>query len=580
MTPLNFYRALVILNGAIPTAILAWDAYRGELGANSANYALHVTGTLSLIFLFLSLCMTPLRWLSGWGGWVAFRRSLGLFGFFYACLHVVIYVAFDRNGSVVSTVQEIWMRRFLQVGTAAVFLMVPLAITSTNQMIQRLGPARWKGLHRLAYVVAILGVVHYYMLVKSDVRQPLAFAGVLSLLLGFRFGKHYWELRAWRNKTASRAPSQTGPKPKKRAFWSGELRVVATFQETPDVRTFRLGAVDGGPLPFEYRAGQYMNLQLMIDGKRVNRSYTIASSPTRRDTCELTIKREPRGTASRYIHDHWAVGSTVRVSAPAGGFVFSEQDASRVLMIAGGVGITPLMSMIRSLTDRGWMGDIYFLVIAKTEADLIFREEIEYLRHRYPRLHVCMSLTRAEPEGSWSGQRGRANAALLHRLVPNLSGVPVFLCGPNEMMDATRALLVSIGVPNEQVKTEAFVSPASGGSQSAEEGPGTERATPSGGTESPGDSDRPPGSMVSVSFARSKREVNASTSTPILETAEEEGVPVSFECRSGICGQCKTKLLQGKVTMECEDALSATEKSQGYILACQAHPTCDVTVDL
>jgi DMSO/TMAO reductase YedYZ heme-binding membrane subunit len=188
MNSLKFYRQLVLLNGAVPLAVLLWDAYRGQLGANPINDALHVTGMLSLIFLLLSLSMTPARWITGWNGWIAFRRSLGLYGFFYSVLHFGIYVGFDRELNLSSTIHEIWTRRFLQIGMLAVVLMVPLAITSTNAMMRKVGAKIWKALHRLAYVVAILGVVHYYMLVKSDIRQPVAFGVVLGSLLVFRVG--------------------------------------------------------------------------------------------------------------------------------------------------------------------------------------------------------------------------------------------------------------------------------------------------------------------------------------------------------------------------------------------------------
>ncbi|MDB5341204.1 MAG: Oxidoreductase FAD-binding domain protein [Planctomycetaceae bacterium] len=193
MNPQQFYRILVIVNGAIPGLMLAWDATQGHLGANSVNQALHVTGMLSLVFLFFSLLMTPLRWATGWSGWIAFRRALGLYGFFYSLIHLAIYVGFDRALNVASTLHEIWTRTFLQVGTAALLLMVPLAVTSTNPMIRRLGQKRWRLLHRAAYVVAALGVLHYFLLVKSDVRQPLAFAAVLAVLFGIRYGRRFME---------------------------------------------------------------------------------------------------------------------------------------------------------------------------------------------------------------------------------------------------------------------------------------------------------------------------------------------------------------------------------------------------
>jgi len=161
MNQLQFFRALVILNGAVPLVMLMWDVWRDQLRANSVNHALHNTGILSLVFLFLSLLVTPPRRFTCWGGWVAFRRALGLYGFFYAVVHLVIYVGFDRALSVSSTLHEIWMRRFLQVGAVAILLMVPLAVTSTNAMIQRMSPKWWKRLHRATYLVAILGVLHY-----------------------------------------------------------------------------------------------------------------------------------------------------------------------------------------------------------------------------------------------------------------------------------------------------------------------------------------------------------------------------------------------------------------------------------
>ena len=191
MQDLKFYRKLVIANGCIPLLILARDGWNDQLGANAANRALHITGTLSLLFLFLSLVITPLRNFTGWNSLIAYRRALGLFGFAYAFIHLGIYVVLDRAGSIASTFEEVVSRRYLQVGAAALLLMVPLAVTSTNAMIRWMGPRSWKLLHRLAYFVAILGVTHYYLLVKSDVRQPLAFAAVLSPLLGIRVFNQY-----------------------------------------------------------------------------------------------------------------------------------------------------------------------------------------------------------------------------------------------------------------------------------------------------------------------------------------------------------------------------------------------------
>jgi ferredoxin-NADP reductase/DMSO/TMAO reductase YedYZ heme-binding membrane subunit len=598
MNQLQFLRALVILNGLVPLVMLGWDAYRGQLGANSVNSSLHITGILSLVFLFLSLLMSPLRWMTNWGGWLAFRRALGLYGFFYAVVHLLIYVGFDRALSLTSTLNEIWMRRFLQVGAIAIVLMIPLAVTSTNKMIQRMGPKRWKRLHRLTYAVVILGVLHYYMLVKSDVRQPLAFAGVLTVLLGSRVGRHYSELQQATQKkqilqtarpTSGSAPTSVRPpepmsapgslKPSK--SWKGELRIAAIFQETPDVRTLRLMSTHGGEFPFVYQPGQFINLQLMIDGKRVNRSYTMASSPTRSDACELTIKREPSGLASRYIHESLRVGDVLPVSGPSGKFVFTGDNASGVVLIAGGVGITPVMSILRYLTDRAWKGTIYFVIVAKTEQDLIFRDELRWLQSRHPNLHVCITLTRTEPHGTWMGHQGRASAELMTRVIPNLIQLPVYLCGPNEMMEATTELLLKLGVPLSRIHTEAFAGRKSAAT-TAETGTALQLESPPGksiATSMATPMQTAKAGKSTIRFSRSDRSAEIDADMTILEAAEALSIEIPSECRSGFCGQCKTKLRDGVVQMDCEDALSEAEKAGGFILSCQARPKSDVNID-
>jgi len=577
----RFTKFLILVNALVPGALLAWDAAHGQLGVNGVNYALHTTGLLALIFLLLTLAVTPLRKLTGWNTVLAYRRALGLFAFAYTCTHFLIFFVFDRALSVASTVHEILTRKYLLIGTTALLLMVPLAVTSTNAMQLRLGARRWKALHRAIYLVASLGALHYYMLVKSDTRQPLAFAAVLALLLGFRPIRAFAE-RSRRARTSS-APASlpvSSPSPVKPRFWSGELRVAALFDETPDVRTFRLMRPDGQPLPFEHAPGQYLNLSLLIDGKRVNRSYTIASSPTRGHACEITVKRGAGGFGSVHLHERIAVGSLLKISAPAGRFVFTGAEADRVVLIAGGVGITPLMAIIRYLTDRCWPGQIYLVYAARRRADLIFAEELAYLQRRFTNLRVCQTLSRepSQAEGSdWTGARGPITAELLSAFVPDLARGPVYLCGPDAMMAAMRELLRGLGLPDTALRTEAFVSTASEGAPAAEAQvsvvlePAAAPAAP-GLAAAAGEGGR-------VRFQRSGQLLSQGPQQTILETAEAAGIDIPFECRAGICGQCKTKLLSGRVAMESEDALTAGEKARGLILACQAHSLGDVTVD-
>jgi sulfoxide reductase heme-binding subunit YedZ len=188
---IKFTRLLVFVNSVVPLALLAWDGYFHHLGANPVEFATRTTGVLTLVMLFISLAVTPLRQLSGANWLIKFRRMLGLFAFFYGCLHLLTYVWFDKFFNVSEIVHDVWKRWFILVGMASWLLLVPLAVTSTNAMIKRLGGKRWQRLHRLIYLIAIGGVLHYWLIVKADTRIPLTFAAVLAVLLGYRLFKAY-----------------------------------------------------------------------------------------------------------------------------------------------------------------------------------------------------------------------------------------------------------------------------------------------------------------------------------------------------------------------------------------------------
>ena len=565
----RFAKRLVVINGAIPAILLAWDAWHHQLGVNEVNFAIRTTGLVGLVLLVLSLIVTPLRRLTGWNALIAVRRNLGVLGFAYLALHFAIFFAFDRGASIPSTLAEIVERVYLWFGTAALVLMIPLAVTSTDGMVSRLGARRWKLLHRLAYPIVICGIVHYYLLVKSDIRQPLAFAVVIGALLTYRPIRHYFDLRAeLRAAHAKLAQARTAaPRPRPR-FWSGDLVVSRIFQETPDVKTFRLVAKDGGPLPFDYTAGQYLNVALTIDGKRVNRSYTIASSPTRADACEISVKRAADGYASRHLHDAVREGSVLKVGAPAGRFGFGHERATRCVLVAGGVGITPMISTVRSLTDKSWPGEIYLLFSVRKLHDIVFHDELSYLQARFPNLHVCVTLT-GDPDAAWGGERGQISRAMIERFVPGLTRGPILLCGPEPMMRAVRRLLVDqLGIPDAEVLEEAFVSPPAPGAADAAVATPHESDSTSGGE------------GATVRFARAGKTVEPPAGSSVLEAAEDAGVTIPFECRSGICGQCKTRLLSGTVRMDVQDALTPADRSKRLILACQAHAIGDVVVDV
>jgi sulfoxide reductase heme-binding subunit YedZ len=178
-------RALVFILCLLPFLKLVWDGVRGDLTANPIEDLTHRTGWWALTLLMVTLSVTPLRRLTGWNRVIQHRRMIGLFAFFYACLHVSIYFGLDQLLSFDYILEDIVDRPYITVGFTAWLLLIPLAVTSTKGWIRRLGK-RWQYLHRLIYVSAALGVLHFLWLVKADVRQPLIYAGVLTVLLALR----------------------------------------------------------------------------------------------------------------------------------------------------------------------------------------------------------------------------------------------------------------------------------------------------------------------------------------------------------------------------------------------------------
>lgn len=177
--------ALFVL-ALIPLALLIYRGLNNDLGANPVETINRFTGDWVLRFLLVTLAVTPLRRLFGWNALLRYRRMLGLFAFFYVCLHFLSYAWLDRYFATADIVKDVAKRPYITVGFACFLMLIPLAATSTNAMIRRLGARRWQRLHRLIYLVGAGGIVHFLWLVKSDLREPLVYGAILALLLGFR----------------------------------------------------------------------------------------------------------------------------------------------------------------------------------------------------------------------------------------------------------------------------------------------------------------------------------------------------------------------------------------------------------
>jgi ferredoxin-NADP reductase len=343
------------------------------------------------------------------------------------------------------------------------------------------------------------------------------------------------------------------------------LRVARIYQETPDVKTFRLVACHGGGVPFSYLPGQFLTLTLPVGEKPIRRSYTISSSPTQGYYCEITVKREDHGAGSRYLHDHVSVGDTFEVQAPSGRLVFTGKEAEHIVLIAGGVGITPMMSVARALTDMEWDGRIDFIVACTDPEHFIFEADLARLQERHENLHVFVAMSRIDKDSN-GYRKGRLSRELLAEWVPNITSARVHLCGPPAMMDAVRKMLSELDVPDGSVHTENF-----GGEQKPRVRAEARAATAATEPAEPGGR---------LSFERSGKSVHLQPDETLLEAAERCGVDIDYSCRVGMCGVCAVKLLQGEVSMEVEDGLEPEDREAGMVLACQAKSTGDVSIDV
>lgn len=345
--------------------------------------------------------------------------------------------------------------------------------------------------------------------------------------------------------------------------WVGRLAIKDIRSETPQIKTFVLADPTSNKTPFSFLPGQFLTITFERNGKKVMRSYTIASSPTNTSSCEITVKREPQGIVSRILHDESKLNDLLDIKAPGGRFVFTGNEATEIVLIGAGVGVTPLMSVLRYLVATKWTGPIVFIASFRAFSDILFKNELDLYSKQNPNLKVILTLT--DPNvADWSGHRGRIKKELLASLSQSLKSARIHICGPVPFMDEIREQLLGLGVANDLIKVESF------GSQRK-----NEPTVPIG---------RSNGQSIlttanTVLFSLSKKQAALPPGMTVLEAAESVSVEIDNSCRAGTCGICKTRLLAGQVSMDVTEGLSAEEIKEGYVLACQAKANESITVE-
>ncbi|MGK7946760.1 MAG: FHA domain-containing protein [Microcystaceae cyanobacterium] len=366
-----------------------------------------------------------------------------------------------------------------------------------------------------------------------------------------------------------------------KAWRSGELTLhcLQVIEETHDVKTFRL--IADPPIPFCYQPGQFVTLNIPINGLNVFRSYSISSSPSRPHLLEITVKRVPSpsdqpdappGLVSNWLHDNIQVGSEIIANVPMGHFTCGENPAQKLLFVSAGSGITPMMSMSRWLCDRGAEVDIVFLHSARTPQDIIFRYELESMAARYPNFKLALTLTRSVPGEIWQGYQGRLNELLLQTIAPDFRDRTVYVCGPDGFMKGVKTLLTDLGFPVENYHEESFGVTKKSNKKANKE---VNKLIYDSQAEIIQFTTAQPTSNSDYTvlvFKNSGKEITCDQEDIILEVAEEEGISLQAGCRMGSCGVCQLRLLEGDVIYDhepqCKDGhfLPCIAKASGIVL--------------
>ncbi len=333
------------------------------------------------------------------------------------------------------------------------------------------------------------------------------------------------------------------------------LTIKALRSEVPDTFTLVLEKPASG---FSYLPGQYLTIRPTINGQKFPRAYSLSSSPYLDADLELTIKRLPGGVVSNYIWEHLRPGETIEVFPPLGNFTVQPMPGRSLqyFLIAAGSGITPMMSMIRSILFAEPKSKILLLYGSRDQEHIIFRDRLDDLVQKYPdRLEVLHTLSR--PLSGWEGRTGRISGEWivteLGRIRQRLLPVEVYLCGPSEMMQMAIEALVGARVPKEKIHTEYFTAPLPEVVQVEPELPERE-------------------ATAFIKLDGKMHRVVVRPGQRILQAAQEAGLDPPYACEEGICCTCRAKLYRGQVHMAIREALSDWEIEKGYILTCQAVP--------
>jgi ferredoxin-NADP reductase len=345
------------------------------------------------------------------------------------------------------------------------------------------------------------------------------------------------------------------------------VRCVKVIQETWDVRTFCFMAAQ--PVLFFFKPGQFVTLELEIDEQPVMRSYTISSSPSVPYSFSISVKRMPGGKVSNWLHDNLQEGQELAVHGPVGLFNAIDFPADKVLLLSGGVGITPVMSMARWFYDTNANVDMVFVHSARTPKDVIFHRELEHMAARISNFSLHIICEKHGLGEAWAGYRGYLNQKMLELMTPDFMEREIFCCGPTPYMNAVKHLLESNGFDMQHYHEESFgATPPEVRAEVKELAAEAAEAEPV-----------PVADQHQVAFVATGKSIRVDPGETVHAAAAKLGLHIPKACGMGICGTCKVMKTAGEVSMEHNGGITDEDVAEGYILSCCSVPQGDVVID-
>jgi len=437
----------------------------------------------------------------------------------------------------------------------APLLIVKVIVARYQKATRDLLTALGIGIFTIAFSLVALNLSIHYLRVASTGKVPLGISAtvivvvLISAAIAF-FAKGKQPKREF---NAGAPPLNKPPGlPPGNQDEPLNLTLARIESQTHDSKTLRFLLPRGRH--FAALPGQFLTFEWVIEGKPVTRSYSICSSPLQTGYIEITPKRVQNGYVSQFLNGRAKVGLTVKARGPYGKFYFDEIKHERIVLIAGGSGITPMIAMLRYIDELCIQVNATLIYCVRTEQDVFFDNDLASLQGRLNKFRYVLVLS--QPGSEWTGWKGRLRREILEREVEKASESTFFLCGPPPFMEFSRALLKDIAVEPSRILQESFGGAVAGERHSA-------------ATVGP----------IKIVFSRSGGAYSASPNETLLESSERNGLLIPSGCRQGVCGTCVTRLLSGKVQMEAEGALNDELRSEGFILPCVSRPLSDITLD-